>query len=99
MLLQIVILALIIERVWEHAQQIIGDHRLSFRVKLIGSAAISIAAAVTLQLDLLFALDVMPDVSLGGQVLTGFVLSLGSNVIHDIIELVSGLSAKQKPVY
>ena len=96
MLLKIIILSVIIEQVWEHTQNVIGNERLSLQVKFLGSAALAIAAAVTMQLDLLYGLDVMPAVTIPGFILTGFVLSLGSNVVHDLIDIVHGLSGKPK---
>ena len=98
MLLKVVVLSVIIERIWEHTQQAIGDDRLSKRVKIIGSAVISVAAAVTLQLDLLYGLEVMPSATVPGFILTGLVLSLGSNVVHDLIDIVNGLSTKHKAI-
>ncbi len=92
MLLKILILAVIVERVWEHLQQIAGEGSLEMRVKLLGSAVLSVAAALAFQLDLLYAIEVMSAPSLPGYVLTGFTLSLGSNVLHDLIDIIGGLS-------
>ena len=97
MLINILILSAIIERIWEQMQQFVGEKRLSLQIKLIGSAILSIAAAISLQLDLLFSLGVMDSVSWAGIILTGVAISLGSNVIHDLVDIVGGLSAKLKP--
>ena len=97
MLINILILSAIIERIWEQMQQIVGEKKLSLQIKLIGSAILSIAAAISLQLDLLFSLGVMGSVSWAGIILTGVAISLGSNVIHDLVDIVGGLSAKLKP--
>ncbi len=94
MLLNILIMSVVVERVWEHLQQVVGERRLTLRVKLLGSAALSVAAALGFQLDLLYALEVMSAPSLAGYILTGFVLSLGSNVLHDLIDIVNGISRK-----
>lgn len=94
MLLKIIILSVIIEQLWEHTQNVIGDGLLNLQVKFLGSAVLAIAAAVTLQLDLLYGLEVMPAATVPGFILTGFVLSLGSNVVHDLIDIVQGLSGK-----
>ena len=96
MLINILILSAIIERVWEQMQQIVGEKKLSLQIKLIGSAILSIAAAISLQLDLLFSLGVMGSVSWAGIILTGVAISLGSNVIHDLVDIVGGLSTKLK---
>lgn len=96
MLINILILSAIIERIWEQMQQIVGEKKLSLQIKLIGSAILSIAAAISLQLDLLFSLGVMGSVSWAGIILTGVAISLGSNVIHDLVDIVGGLSTKLK---
>ena len=96
MLINILILSAIVERIWEQMQQIVGEKRLSLQIKLIGSAILSIAAAISLQLDLLFSLGVMGSVSWAGIILTGVAISLGSNVIHDLVDIVGGLSTKLK---
>lgn len=96
MLLKVLVLAVVIERVWEHLQQVAGDAQLSLRVKLLGSLVLSVTTALSFRVDILYALEVMPEASMPGYVLTGFVLSLGSNVIHDLIDVVNGLSVKHK---
>ena len=97
MLIKIIILAAIIERIWEHAQQVIGDKHLTRQAKLLGSAVFSITAAVTLKLDLLFALQVTGAESLPGVILTGFAIGLGTNVIHDLVDTVNNFSTKTNP--
>ena len=94
MLLKIIILSAVIERTWEHLQQVIGEEHLSTRVKLIGSGLISVAAAVTLGLDLFYALEVTSSVSSAGMVLTGIAVGLGSSLLHDLVGIISGLSGR-----
>ena len=93
MLVKIVVLSMILERIWEHIQQLLGDS-FSTRTKIIGSALLAMAATLALQLDLLHALDIMPAQSYPGYILTGLVLGLGSNVLHDVIDLVGGHSKR-----
>jgi len=90
-LIKIIVLSMILERIWEHTQLLLDDP-LSKRMKVIGSALLAMLAAFTLQLDLLHALELFPAVSIPGFLLTGLVLGLGSNVLHDVIDLVSGFS-------
>lgn len=91
MLIKIIVLSMILERIWEHTQLLLADP-LSKRMKIIGSALLAMLAAFMLQLDLLHALELFPAVSIPGFLLTGVVLGLGSNVLHDVIDLVSGFS-------
>ena len=93
MLVKIIVLSMILERIWEHLQLLLDDP-LSKRMKIIGSAMLAMTAAFLLQLDLLYALEIFPTLSVPGYLLTGVVLGLGSNVLHDVIDLVNGLSKK-----
>lgn len=95
MLVKIIVLSMILERIWEHLQLLLDDP-LSKRMKVIGSALLAMAATFTLQLDLLHALELFPAVSVPGLLLTGVILGLGSNVLHDVIDLVNGISTKQR---
>lgn len=97
MLINIILLSAIIERIWEHLQQVIGKNLLTLQVKLLGSAILSIAAALSLELDLLYALEIMPGSTTAGAILTGFAISLGSNVIHDLVDMITGLKSVIKP--
>jgi len=94
-LIKIIVLSMILERIWEHLQLLLDDP-LSKRMKVIGSALLAMLAAFTLQLDLLHALEIFPTISVPGFLLTGVVLGLGSNVLHDVIDLVNGISTKQR---
>ena len=96
MLLEIIILSAVIERTWEHLQQVIGEEHLSTRAKLIGSGLLSVAAAATLGLDLFYALEVTAGVSAAGMVLTGIAVGLGSNLLHDLVGIISGLSGRAR---
>ena len=91
MLVKIIVLSMILERIWEHIQQLLGDS-FSKQTKVIGSGILAMAAALALQLDLLHALDIMPAATYPGYLLTGLVLGLGSNLVHDVIDLVNGFS-------
>ncbi len=94
MLLQIIILATITERLWEVIQQAIGEHYLTRATKIVGAAIIGIAAAIFFQLDLLFALELYLLPTIPGYVLTGFVVAAGSGFLHDLIDLVGGISRR-----
>ncbi len=95
MLIKIIVLSMILERLWEHMQLLLDDP-LSKRFKILGSAMLAMTAAITLQLDILHALDLFPAASIPGFLLTGLILGLGSNVLHDVIDLVGGINNKQR---
>ena len=99
MLSNIIVFAVIIERVWEHLQMIVGDKFLTPHIKLVGSVILSVAATVLFELDLLLALDIAPGPSLAGVIFTGFIVSLGSNIVHDLVGLVNGLRNDYRPLF
>jgi hypothetical protein len=94
MLLQITILAAVTERLWECIQQAMGEHNLTPAVKIIGAAVIAVAASISLGLDLFHALELWPKPTVPGIVFTGFLVAGGSNLLHDLVDLVGGLSRK-----
>lgn len=94
MLIKLIVLSMILERIWEHTQLLLGDP-LNKKVKVIGAAVLAMLTTCMLQLDLLYALEIMATATIPGYLLTGVVLGLGSNVLHDVIDLVSGISKQQ----
>lgn len=94
MLLQIIILAAVTERLWECIQQALGEHNLTPAVKIIGAAVLAVAAAISLGLDLFYALELWPKETVPGIVFTGLLVAGGANLLHDTIDLVGGLSRR-----
>ncbi len=99
MLSNILLFAVIIERIWEYVQLLVGEKLLTPALKLLGSLVLSCAASVLFELDLILALGAAPVASPAGMVLTGFVISLGSNVVHDLVGLVNGLRNDYRPLF
>ncbi len=99
MLSEILLFSVIIERLWEYMQMVVGDRILTPAIKLGGSLVLSCAAAVMFELDLLSALGALPGLTLPGMILTGFIVSLGSNVVHDMVGLVNGLRNDYRPLF
>jgi len=93
LLTQILVVSMVIERAWEYVQLASGID-MGARLKVIVPAVLAVAAAYALQLDLLFALDVMDAVSIPGAILTGIVIGLGSNALHDVLSLVNNLKGR-----
>lgn len=96
MLLQILIISAIIERFWEYIQLAIGKQYLSPRVKTIGAVLLAMTAAITLRLDFLYALDVTGTPSIPGFIVTGFVLAMGANTIHDLAGAIKGIREEKR---
>lgn len=93
MSLQILVISMIVERVWEYLQLALGED-VGVRLKVIISGLLSVAAAIALQLDLLFALKITEAASIPGIILTGVIIGLGSNLVHDILGFAGSLKQR-----
>ena len=93
MIFQILVISMIVERIWEYVQLVIGLD-IGIRLKVIISALLSVAAALSLQLDLLFVLEITEAFSLPGIILTGVIIGLGSNFLHDVMDFTTSLKTR-----
>lgn len=93
MSLQILVISMIVERVWEYLQLALGED-VGTRLKVIISGLLSVVAAITLQLDLLLALEITEAASIPGIILTGVIIGLGSNLVHDILGFTNSLKKR-----
>ena len=86
--------AVIAEALIEYANMVVtdNDHRLDWRV--IMSAVIGIGVALAFGIDLFEVIGIAAKVPYVGMVLTGVVISRGSNYIHDILKKIVGEKAK-----
>jgi hypothetical protein len=94
LLINILLFSAIVERIWEHTQQLLGEKYLTRQFKVLGSAVLAISTAVAFELDLLYALAVTTAPGVPGIILTGFAVGLGSNVIHDLVDIVNTFSKR-----
>ncbi len=93
MIFQILVISMIVERIWEYVQLVLGVD-IGIRLKVIISALLSVAAALSLQLDLLFVLEITEAFSLPGIILTGIIIGLGSNFLHDVMGFTTSLKTR-----
>ncbi len=98
MLKTIFIVGIIVERVWEYLQLAIGEKYLSTRTKIIGAVLLSLSTSIVFELDFLFSLGVFNSPSFAGFILTGFVLALGSHVVHDLAGIIKGIREDKRPL-
>ena len=93
MILQILVISMIVERIWEYVQLAMGVD-IGIRLQVIISALLAVAAALSLRLDLLFVLEITEALSLPGIILTGVIIGLGSNFLHDVLDFTSSLKVR-----
>ncbi|MBS4959161.1 MULTISPECIES: hypothetical protein [Clostridium] len=82
-LLVIVVVALIAESVWETLKMTWQEGKVS--IDRIGALVVALLLAIGTRLDLLSLLDIKTSIPYLGVVLTGILISRGSNFIHDLL--------------
>jgi len=97
-MLSILVVSAAVERIWEYFQQAVPERYLTKRVKILGAGILSVAAALSFKLDLIYTMDLTDSYSIAGAILTGFSIAVGSNVIHDLVGIVNGIKSDHKPI-
>lgn len=90
MMLQIIILALLAEAIWENLRMIFENGK--FNWNRLGALIVSIIVAVGTQTDLFQLLNFNIFIPVLGSVLTGILISRGANVVHDLFKKIQSLS-------
>lgn len=85
----IILMAVIVEGLITYLQHIVKRHRLHWQMIL--SIAIGIFCSVSYDLDLFSLLGLESDIPYVGSVLTGILISRGSNYLFDLIKQMGGL--------
>ena len=86
-LAQIVVLAVLLEGIWETAKMVWKDRKVN--INQVGTLAIGIALALMAKADLPCAVGLeLP--AIAGQIITGILISRGSNYLHDLVSRLSG---------
>ena len=81
--IQIVILAFLVETMWEHSKLLWQEGK--FQVDVAGALILSIVATVTFKKDIFHMCNFSEIPTIIGMVGTGTIISRGSNITHDII--------------
>ncbi|MDU3526398.1 hypothetical protein [Clostridium sp.] len=82
-LLVIVMIALIAESVWETLKMTWQEGKVS--IDRIGALVVALVLSIGVKLDILSLLGISTTIPLLGVVLTGILISRGSNFIHDLL--------------
>lgn len=89
-LLQVVVISLLAEAVWENLKMIWQDGKIS--VDKIGALIVSIIVSMATQIDLFSALNFGIAIPFVGSFLTGILISRGANVVHDLLNKIQTYS-------
>ena len=93
-LLIIVMIALIAESVWETLKMTWQEGKVS--IDRIGALVVALLLAIGTRLDLLSLLDIKTSIPYLGVVLTGILISRGSNFIHDLLVKIGQVGQVEK---
>lgn len=90
----VIVLAMIGEAVWETLKMTFQNGKLS--IDRIGALVVSISLALATGMDLFKLFGISQNIPYLGIILTGLLLSRGSNFIHDLLESTSNLNQNSK---
>ena len=79
----LVLIALVGESVWETLKMVWQEGKIS--VDRIGALVVALLLAVGTKLDILTLLNINASIPYLGIILTGILISRGSNFIHDLL--------------
>jgi hypothetical protein len=83
-LVQFIVLALLVESVWETAKMVWQEGK--FNWERLGVLVLGVAVCVLASADLFTAIGIELAVPYVGAVLTGILSSRGANFLHDLVE-------------
>lgn len=91
----IILLALFTEAIWETLKLIKTKDKINY--DRIGATAIGILIAIAANVDIFSYLGRPLTIKYLGAILTGILISRGSNFIHDLLGSVSSMYQRSKP--
>lgn len=86
-LTQVIIIAILIEAIWENIKMIWQDGK--FSIDKIGSLILSILICVLVNMDIFSLINLDISIPFIGSVLTGILASRGANFIHDLFNRIN----------
>lgn len=90
MMIQLIILALLAEAIWENLKMIWENGK--FSLNRLGALILSIIIAVGTRIDLFELLNLNMFIPVLGSIFTGILISRGANVLHDLLNKIQSLS-------
>ena len=90
MMIQLIILSLLAEAIWENLRMIWENGK--FSINRLGALILSIIIAVGTKTDLFELLKLNIFIPVLGSIFTGISISRGANVTHDLLKKIQNLS-------
>lgn len=91
---QLVIVAILVEAIWENIKMIYQSGKVS--ISMIGSLVISILLCTLTRIDIFPIVGLTISVPIVGSVLTGIIVSRGANFVNDLFTKLKGGSLDGK---
>ena len=90
MMIQLIILSLLAEAIWENLRMTWENGK--FSINRLGALIVSIIIAVGTKTDLFELLKLNIFIPVLGSIFTGILISRGANVVHDLLKKIQNLS-------
>lgn len=91
---QLILLAVLGERIWESIKLIWEKKHIN--LDRAGSLLLGVILALGTGIDFFAMVGLPIKIAYVGSVLTGIILSRGSNFIHDLLKIIEGVKVKNK---
>jgi hypothetical protein len=85
---QLVIVAILIEAIWENLKMIWQNGK--FSIDKIGALVISVLICVLAKIDIFPIVNLSVSIPVIGSIFTGIIVSRGANFVHDLFNKISG---------
>lgn len=85
---QLVIIAILVEAIWENLKMILDKNKLNFN--MIGSLLLSMIICVLAQINIFEIVGINLIVPIIGSLLTGIIVSRGANFVNDLFKKLKG---------
>ena len=85
---QLVLIAILVEAIWENLKMIWKKGK--FNVNMLGALSLSILICVLAKVDIFAIVGIDLMIPFVGSVLTGIVVSRGANLVNDLFDKLKG---------
>lgn len=85
---QLVIIAILVEAIWENIKMIYDKQK--FNINMLGSLLLSMIVCVLAEIDIFKIIGINLIVPIVGSLLTGIIVSRGANFVNDLFKKVKG---------
>lgn len=86
--IQLVVLAILVESVWESLKMVWEDDK--FNIDAIGTLVLGVLIALVVRVDIFDVINISATTSIVRVVLTGILISRGGNFVHDLLKRLEG---------